>query len=192
MYQNQVQNKPTAAYWLSMIGGIIGLLGSLAFFALGALAFIAISSYDYYYGDYLDYSSLFGWSYGMLLGLGIWGLICSILVITFARKLKANPMEHSKWGILIMIFSIIGVGGFVGAIFGFIGGILAFVYKPQIAGAAPQYAAPPSYAPPPQPVAYGPPPQQQYQQPMAHNCPQCGTMVQPNVRFCPTCGKQQY
>jgi hypothetical protein len=39
---NQVQNKPRAAYILSLLGGIFGLLGSLAFLAFGALAFIAI------------------------------------------------------------------------------------------------------------------------------------------------------
>jgi Flp pilus assembly protein protease CpaA len=35
--QGQVQNKPTTAYWLSMIGGIIGLLASFLVVALGAL-----------------------------------------------------------------------------------------------------------------------------------------------------------
>ena len=37
--QNQVQNKPTAAYVLSLLGGIIGLLASLALIALGAFAY---------------------------------------------------------------------------------------------------------------------------------------------------------
>jgi hypothetical protein len=183
----QVQNKPTAAYILSLLGGIFGLLAAIAFIAFGAL------TYSYYYNSsyYYSYSyDLFGWGYATLLGLGIWMLITSILTIVFAAKLKSNPMEHTKWGALILIFSIIGLGG----LFGFIGGILALVYKPQLAGSAPQYAPQPqAYGPPPQATTYGPPPQQPaYQQPMAHNCPQCGTLVQPNVRFCPNCGKQQY
>ena len=38
MYQqNQVQNQPTAAYWLSMIGGILGALGALVLIGFGAL-----------------------------------------------------------------------------------------------------------------------------------------------------------
>jgi hypothetical protein len=106
-------------------------------------------------------------------------LITSILIIVFARKLNSNPLQHSKYGAIILVLSIIGVGGLLGLI----GGILALVYKPQFAGAAPQYAPPP-------PVAYAP--QQQYQQQIAHNCPQCGTLVQPGIRFCPNCGKQQY
>ena len=180
MYQqNQVINKPTAAYVLSLIGGILGLIAAIyVTIVLGLLAYLTVA--DYYYGDFFDYTFTL-----IYIVLGAWMFITSILVIVFARKLNANPMQHTKYGALIMVFSIIGLGG----IFGLIGGILALVYKPQFAGAAPQYA--PQYAPPPQ-GAYAPPPQQQYQQQVAHNCPQCGTMVQPGVRFCPNCGRQQY
>ena len=45
---NQVQNQPTAAYWLSIIGSIIGILGSLALFALGAIAYLAIGALRLY------------------------------------------------------------------------------------------------------------------------------------------------
>jgi hypothetical protein len=172
--QNQVQNKPTAAYILSLIGGILGLLGGLFLIAAGAVLGVFT----------------FGIGFIGLGGLGIWMMICSIIVIIAASKLNANPLEHSKWGAVILVFSIIGSW----SILDFIGGILALVYKPILVGAPPQYMPqPPAYGQPPQPMAYGPPPQQPaYQQPMAHNCPQCGTLVQPNVRFCPNCGKQQY
>jgi hypothetical protein len=165
---NQVQNQPSAAYWLSLIGGILAVLGAIAFLVWGGLAFAAYNSFaDYYtgyYGDYYtgDVTGAFGLAWTFLIGIGIWMLICSILVIVFARKLKARPMEHSKWGILIIVFSIIGSW----SILNFIGGILALVYKPIPGGAAPQQ--------------------------QAHPCPQCGTMVQPGVRFCPNCGRQQY
>ena len=36
---NQIQNKPTAAFILSLLGGIIGLLVGLALLALGALTY---------------------------------------------------------------------------------------------------------------------------------------------------------
>jgi hypothetical protein len=174
LQQNQVQNKPTAAYVLSLLGGIIGLLISLAFIGLGALAYSAFSSYTDYY-SFADLGA-FGWGWGTLIGVGAWMLITSILVIVFAGKLKANPLEHSKWGALILIFSIIGVGGLLG----FIGGILALVYKPILVGAQPQYGPPQQqYAPPPQ-------------QPATNVCPQCGRIVQANERFCPNCGKQLY
>ena len=35
--QNQVQNQPTTAYWLSLIGAIIGLLAGLLLTGVGAL-----------------------------------------------------------------------------------------------------------------------------------------------------------
>jgi len=60
MYQNQVQNKPTAAYVLSLLGGIFGLLISIAFLALGALAYSAVNTYsDYYTYD----TGAFGWGW---------------------------------------------------------------------------------------------------------------------------------
>jgi hypothetical protein len=174
MSQNQVQNKPTAAYILSLLGGIIGLLASLALIGLGALAYAALGTYSGYYGDFT--LGELGWGWTLYIGFGAWMLITSILIIVFAGKLKANPLEHSKWGALILIFSIIGVGGLLG----FIGGILALVYKPILVGAQPQYG----------------PPQQQYappqQQPVTSVCPQCGRIVQANERFCPNCGKQLY
>jgi hypothetical protein len=183
----QVQNKPTAAYWLSMIGGILGLLASLAFIAFGALAYMALSSIDYYYG-YGDYIGMFGWGWGTLIGFGAWMLITSVLVMVFAGKLKANPMEHTKWGALILVFSLIGVGGLLA----FIGGILALVYKPIPVGGQPY-----GYAPPPQ--QYGQPPPQYYppQQPVQQGpqhitriCPSCGRVVDENLKFCPHCGRQ--
>jgi hypothetical protein len=177
--QGQVQNKPTAAYILSLLGGILGLLVSLAFVVFGALAFIALSSVDYYYGATVDFLP-FGWGGVTLVGFGAWMLITSILVIVFARKLNANPLEHTKWGALILVFSIIGVGG----ILAFIGGILALVYKPILVGTQSQYIPQQQYGPPPQ--NYAPP----SQQPITRICPNCGRVVQENIKFCPNCGKQ--
>ncbi len=178
---NQVQNKPTAAYILSLLGGIIGLVVSLVLFVLGAYAFAVVGSLtDLSDGYTYSYSAL-GAGFIFYFAFGAWCLITSILVLVFAGKLKNNPMQHTKWGVLILVFSIIGVGGLLG----FIGGILALVYKPIPAGAAPQYA--------PQQQYYGSPPQPAtYASPGQLTCPQCGTQMQPGVRFCPHCGRQQY
>ncbi len=176
----QVQNKPSAAYWLSMIGGIIGILASIGFFVLGVFAYLAVGALGDY-GYYYDYGAI-GWGFTFYFALGVWCIITSTLVIVFAKKLMADPLAHGKWGALILIFSIIGLG----TLFGFIGGILAIVYKPIPVGAAPQYQAQqPYYGPQPQQVAYQPPPQMRV-------CPQCGTQMQGTVRFCPNCGRQQY
>jgi hypothetical protein len=180
--QNQVQNKPTAAYIISLIGGIIGLIASLfVMFVLGILAWVTASSSEFGF----DFSGIFV----IYTIFGLWMLITSILIIRFARKLNSDPMQHSKYGMYIIILSILGVGGLLGLI----GGILALVYKPIPAGMAPQYAPPqqPYYGPPPQQAAYQQPPQQYApQQPIQRICPQCGRVVQENLRFCPNCGKQ--
>jgi hypothetical protein len=164
-YQNQVQNPPTAAYWVSLIGGILGVLGGLALIGLGAVAGVFS----------------FGLGFVFIGGLGIWILICSAIVIYAAGKLKAEPMQHSKWGAIILVFSIIG--GW--SILDFIGGILALVYTPIPAGAPQQYQ--------PQPQGYTPQPNYA-PQPQANTrvCPQCGRVVPDNVKFCPNCGKQLY
>ena len=44
MNNQQVQNKPTAAYILSLLGGIIGLLASLLIIAAGAVAYMVVNS----------------------------------------------------------------------------------------------------------------------------------------------------
>ena len=95
MNSQQVQNKPTAAYSLAMIGGIIGLI-------VGIFLLIVI--------------------------IGIWIIISSVIVIISAQKLNDEPMEHTKWGTIIIIFSIIGIG----SLLALIGGILALVYKPEL------------------------------------------------------------
>ena len=180
--QNQVQNKHIAAYIVSLLGGIIGLIASLfVTFVLGILAWTssaAASEFGF------DFSGIFL----IYTVFGIWMLITSVLLIVFARRLNANPMEHSKYGMYIIILSILGVGGLLGLI----GGILALVYKPILVGAPQQYAPPQQqyYGPPPQQTAYAP--QQQYgqQQPITRICPQCGRVVQENLKFCPNCGKQ--
>jgi hypothetical protein len=160
MYQNQVQNPPSAAYWLSMIGGVLALLGGLLLIVAGAVAGIFT----------------FGFGFAVIGGLGVWITICSLAVIISASKLKSDPFEHSKWGAIILVFSLIGSW----SLLNFIGGILALVYKPIPVVEQPQYGQPP------QQQAYAQPPAQ----PMTKVCPQCGRIVQANERFCPNCGKQ--
>lgn len=141
----QTQNQPTAAYWLSLVGGIIGLLASIGFIAFGAVLYNSIAQDPFPPGSYLASPiGIFNLGWTALLIYGIWMLITSVLIIIFARKLKANPVEHTKWGILIIIFSIIGVG----TIIGLIGGVLALAYKPIIAQ-APQSMPQQQYGPTP-------------------------------------------
>ncbi len=137
----QVQEKPTAAYYLALIGGIIGLIVGI---------------------------------FTLLLFVGIWIIAASAVVLYSAQKLMQEPMEHTKWGIIIIVFSILGGG----TILGLIGGILALVYSPRPVGSAPN-AQP--YSPYSQPAP---------QQPITRICPQCGRVLDEDVKFCPHCGRQ--
>ena len=155
---NQVPvNKPTAAYVLSLIGGILGLI--IGFILI--VIFVSLGFFIYDVGIVIYF------------GIGIWCIISSIIVIVAASKLNSEPMEHTKWGVLILIFSIIGIG----SLLGLIGGILALAYKPEMVAAQ-------------QPAAWGQPAQSANSRAINRICPQCGRVIDDNVKFCPHCGKQ--
>ncbi len=104
--------------------------------------------------------------------------LCGILIMPLHGVLTCGKtdagMEHTKWGIIIIVFSILGGG----TILGLIGGILALVYSPRPVGSAPN-AQP--YSPYSQPAP---------QQPITRICPQCGRVLDEDVKFCPHCGRQ--
>jgi hypothetical protein len=143
--------KPTAAIILSIIGGIFILLGGLAEVALGSVAA----------------TFTFGLIGGTLILFGAVGAVLGILIVVFAILLHMRPEQHTIYGVLILVFSIISLssffGGFVlGFILALVGGILALTFKPTA------------------PVVW--------QQPVQRVCPKCGRVVDPNVKFCPACG----
>jgi hypothetical protein len=134
---------PTAGFVLSLIGGIFILLGGAAITMigsfLGSFGFGMMGGY-HGWGGMMRYGypghSMIGW-FGYGLGfLEILGLIFGVIVIISSAMLDRKPQEHSKWGILIVLFSALSIfdsamGGFgVGLILGLIGGILAITWKP--------------------------------------------------------------
>jgi hypothetical protein len=131
MNNQQVPKKPTAAYILSLLGGIFGLLLSLAFIVYVLSTAQTASTFL----------------------LSIWMLIASMLIIVFAFKLNANPIEHSKWGALIFAPSIFSIFG----LFAIIGGIAALVYNPNPITTTYVHAPTP-------PQTYSPTPQYYHQQ----------------------------
>lgn len=96
---------------------------------------------------YGGYGGMMGryWSslgFGMMGGngfggfFGIAGLLFGIVVIVSALMLYNHPADHSKWGILILIFSVLSIFGSAMAgfgvelILGVLGGIFALTWKP--------------------------------------------------------------
>ena len=146
--------KPTVAFVLSLLAGIFILLGGGMTSMMGLWFGAYQGQYPYYggmMGGYNGYGG-YGWmfnmmngygGYGMMRGLGIGfgfmgilGLVFGIIVIVSAVMLYNRSAEHTTWGVLVLIFSVLSVfgsmmGGFeIGVILGVIGGVLAILWKP--------------------------------------------------------------
>jgi hypothetical protein len=130
------QSMRTTAFILSLIGGIIIVAGSAIVAFLSAFG----SPYGTYYGMGPGMMGSFGFDYmyssGWMLGFSAVALVCGILVVIGAIMLNAHPEEHTTWGIIVLIFSVvsfIGMGGyFIGAILGIAGGAIALSFRTPI------------------------------------------------------------
>jgi cytochrome c oxidase subunit IV len=163
MSTQPVQSKPTAAFVISLIGALVGAIWGFLFspIAIGLGVFIAGLS-----------------------GFGIWILVCSLIIFISAAKLNSNPWEHTKWGTIILIFSIIGIFTLIAVP----GGLFALVYEP-IAATPPQ--------PPTQPAttATAPFPERVVREEITKKevivkirCSYCGTPYDETLDKCPHCG----
>lgn len=139
-----VENRPVAAFILSLIGGVFILLGAaiMSMFAFGTLNMSGMmgmmtGTMSGMYG---------GTGMGMMVGfapvLAVLGFASGILVILGAVMLYSRPIESQLWGAIILAFSLVsilgGMGGFVvGLILGVVGGTLALTWKtkPEITAA---------------------------------------------------------
>jgi len=131
-----VAEKPTAAFVLSLIGGIFILLVGLAIAVLGSILGSMIGGVGGPAGA-ADVITLYG----------IVGLVNGLLVIVFGVLLYVKPQQHVIWGVLVLILSIASwfttLGGFfIGLILGLIGGILGIAWKPPMQMAAPMMQQP--------------------------------------------------
>lgn len=99
--------KPTAAYILSLIGGILGFLAAIGILFAGSI--------------FGPLGAIFG---GML---ALIPLIFSLLIIWGAMMINTGePNKVKNGGIIVLVFSILsGLN-----IIALIGGILALVWKP--------------------------------------------------------------
>ncbi len=115
MRTQQVQSKPTAACILSLTGGIFGIIMSLIIIGYATSHLVQEGSV-----------SIFR-IFSITSGIGIWFLISAMVVLFSAVKLNANPIEHTKWGIIILVFPTIGWVPLL-----FISIVLGFWYNPII------------------------------------------------------------
>ncbi len=133
------KEKPTAAFILSLVAGVFILLGGGVMSMMGS-----------YFGQYGSQYGMMGreWGWGGMMGtgfgmmgfalgaMGVLGIIFGVIVVISALMLNSRPEQHSTWGSLIVLFSVLSIfgsamGGFgIGLILGLIGGILAITWKP--------------------------------------------------------------
>lgn len=124
--------RPTVAVILSIIGGVLMLVG-------GSMAFMMLSYNNGGFGMMSGFGGMMGgvrgmmddvgFPYAMLDGLMLVSLVSGILVIVGAVMIDIHPSQSRTWGIIVLIFSIVsfvGMGGFlIGAVLGIVGGVLA-------------------------------------------------------------------
>jgi hypothetical protein len=122
------EEKPTAAFVLSLIGGIFILIASILSMIITVFGLL---------GSAFSFILFFGMIGGLLIILGIVGFIFAILVIIGTAMINSGvPHGVRTGGIPVLIFSILslltsGGGFFIGFILGLVGGILALVWKPS-------------------------------------------------------------
>ena len=102
---------PKAGYYLSLIGGIVGLFVSV-------FSFIKIFALSFRYLGYLD----------PIIFFLLWFIIAQIIIIYYARKIKSYDLNEIKRASkIVIIFSIIGGLNIISLV----GGILGLTWKLQ-------------------------------------------------------------
>lgn len=136
------EEKPLAAFILSLIGGVFILLSGGMRSIMGYYGFGGMMSGYWGYGMMGGYGWGYGPGFGMMRGygyggmFGLAGVLFGVAVIVSALMLYNNPVNHAKWGMVILIFSVLSVFGGamaglgIGLVLGLIGGILALTWKP--------------------------------------------------------------
>ena len=187
----------TAAYVLSLIGGILIILGAMGILAVGGSIGTPFGLPDYSY-----------------LVCGILGILLGIVTIVGAAIAFQRPNTGIVWGSLIIVFSIlswvVALGGMIlGSILAFVGGLLFLAVKPEKKMSVQPIYGTYLYAPSQQHVYTAVEPNAS---PIAASkedsspavklehasvlldaireseCSQCGQTVEADLRFCPHCG----
>ncbi len=119
------QEKPDTAFALSLAGGILMLI-------VGGMSTLWFTPGGWGGGM----MRMMGASFGFMAGFSLIGVVSGIVVVIGALMLNARPSEHTAWGTVILLFSVVsllGMGGFlIGAVLGIVGGSLALSWRPRI------------------------------------------------------------
>lgn len=102
----------------------------------------------------------------IIMALSLWAIICGIVIGLGGLMLEEKPNESKKWGVIILVFSIISIFGgggfFAGMILGIVGGVLAITWSEPDVDTSEEL----------------------------RTCLNCGRFVQATYQFCPYCGNK--
>jgi hypothetical protein len=133
----EANEEANAAFLLSLIGGVLILIGGLVVLGLGISGAFGVGYTGSMMGSMTGYM-MGGFGTAAVLSVAIIaasviGIASAAIVIYGAFLVKDKPTTRSTWGALILAFSFISLlslGGFlVGAVLGILGGILAMVNR---------------------------------------------------------------
>jgi hypothetical protein len=125
------EQKPTLPFALSLVSGILTLIGGLTVTYLGLWRFDFMERVVRYRfvlaaqpGYFPPFISLFG----------ALGIVFGVIVIASAVMLYKQPAQHQIWGLLILVFSALSIFGgmagyLLGLVLGIVGGALAVAWK---------------------------------------------------------------
>ena len=124
--------KPNVAFALSLVGGILIVLGGAARYAIGMFIHSFGSQTSTHHHLLGALTRMLGAGVGFF---GLVGVVLGIVVIVAAIMLNVTPDQHVTLGAVIVVLSIVslfvGASGFLlGLILGLVGGILAITWKP--------------------------------------------------------------
>lgn len=166
--------RPNEAYIFSLIAGTLILLGAFLNFVFnlvfrGLFVTIMRNMMERMMG-FPYWAEIANWLSGLMLSLSLIGLVSGAVVIYASTMLRSKPTQHSTWGAIIIVFSILSIfgalAGFgIGMLLGITGGVLAIWWRPSAPAAQVQ--------------------------PIALFCQHCGLQIPIDSKFCPHCGKEQ-
>jgi len=124
-----VEERPYAAFVLSLVGGVLILVGGL----LG-LTWLGWPMWGWW-GMGMMGGMKWGWMPGFLLVFSAVGIVSGAAIVTAAYKLYNKPSQAQTWGTIVLVFaavSLLSAGGFIiGALLGIVGGLLALTWRRQ-------------------------------------------------------------
>jgi uncharacterized protein DUF6114 len=146
MVQKSATESPNVPSILALIGGALIVLVDIF---LLTVSIVILPHLNYTNLNYTNFTPPRGYTgspgalaAGFVGAIAVFGLICGVIVTMSAVLLRLKPNQRQTWGILVLVFSILGFFGFggfiVGSVLGIIGGIMTLRWKPPPLPQTPQ------------------------------------------------------